>query len=79
MTEQLYDADLAGLRSSVMYSGSSIILSTMGYNDKLAALTTTAIKELKEFKVDPKRFELLKDDVRPSLPGTPSLASLGLV
>lgn len=65
MTEQLYDADLAGLRSNIMYGGSSILLSTMGYNDKLAALTTTAIKALKEYRVDPRRFELLKDDVRP--------------
>jgi len=63
MTEKVYDAELAGLRCQIMYSGGSIILSAMGYNDKLPALLETAVLELKNYKVDPERFELLKDDV----------------
>ncbi|KAL7413771.1 Metalloenzyme, LuxS/M16 peptidase-like protein [Mrakia frigida] len=64
MTEKVYDAELAGLRCQIMYSGGSIILSAMGYNDKLPALLETAVLELKNYKVDPERFELLKDDLR---------------
>ncbi|CDZ96447.1 related to ste23-metalloprotease involved in a-factor processing [Phaffia rhodozyma] len=64
MTEALYPADLAGLKASCMYSGGTIVLSCMGYNDRLPVLMKTVLEELKAFKVDPKRFELLKDDLK---------------
>jgi secreted Zn-dependent insulinase-like peptidase len=48
------------------YAGGSLIFSTMGYNDKLSVLMETTINELKNYKVDPERFALLKDDVRSS-------------
>jgi insulysin len=64
MSEETYAAELAGLKVSVMYSGGNIILSTSGYNDRLGVLMKTAVEKLKAFKIDPERFELLKDDVR---------------
>lgn len=67
VSEETYAAELAGLRMSAMYSGGHIVLSTSGYNDRLPVLMKTAIEKLKGFKIDPERFELLKDDVRPSL------------
>lgn len=57
-------AELAGLKASCMYSGGTIVLSCMGYNDRLPVLMKTVLEELKAFKIDPKRFDLLKDDVR---------------
>lgn len=65
MSEETYAAELAGLKVSVMYSGGNIILSTSGYNDRLGVLMRTAVEKLKAFEIDPERFELLKDDVRP--------------
>lgn len=64
VSEETYAAELAGLRMSAMYSGGHIVLSTSGYNDRLPVLMKTAIEKLKGFKIDPERFELLKDDVR---------------
>lgn len=64
MSEELYDAKLAGLYCQLSLSSSSLVLATGGYNDKLPALMVAAVKALVAFRVDPRRFELLKDDVR---------------
>ncbi len=63
VTEKVYDAELAGLQFSIDFGGDHITLGTVGYNDKLADLTETMLKLFMEFKIDPERFELIKDQV----------------
>ncbi|CAG8459644.1 11740_t:CDS:10 [Diversispora eburnea] len=64
LTEYSYDADLAGLSYNIgnnNYEG--IIISLQGFNDKLPVLLEKIIHEMKNFKVDPKRFEIIKEQV----------------
>jgi insulysin len=64
ITEKVYDAELAGLQFSIDFNGDHITFGTVGYNDKLAALTESMLKLFMEFKVDPERFSVIKDQVR---------------
>jgi insulysin len=66
IAEETYDAELAGLQFSLDYSGDRLIVGTVGYNDKLYALTEKILRTLKSFKVDPTRFELIRDQVSTS-------------
>lgn len=63
-TEEVYDAELAGLQFSLEYAGDSITLGTVGYNDKLPLLTRKMLELMKAFKADKDRFELTKDQLR---------------
>ena len=64
LTEYSYDASLAGLGYQLDSQDNSLALTLGGYNDKLDVLLQKILHELVEFKVDPRRFEILKDRVR---------------
>lgn len=66
ITEEVYDAELAGLQYSLEYAGDSITVGSVGYNDKLPRLTEKMLGMMKEFKVDAERFAIMKDQVRTS-------------
>jgi insulysin len=63
ITEEVYDAELAGLQYSLEYAGDSITVGSVGYNDKLPRLTEKMLGMMKAFKVDPARFAIIKDQV----------------
>ncbi|KAI8458009.1 Metalloenzyme, LuxS/M16 peptidase-like protein [Phakopsora pachyrhizi] len=62
LSEQLYEAHLAGLTYEVGTSWDSIIVNVDGYNEKLHLLMETVLEGLKNLKVDPKKFKLVKDE-----------------
>lgn len=64
IAEETYDAELAGLQFSLDYAGDSLTVGTVGYNDKLPALTEKMLGLMRTFKVDETRFGLIKDQVR---------------
>lgn len=64
IAEETYDAELAGLQFSIDYAGDSLTVGTVGYNDKLPAMTEKMLNLMRSFKVDPSRFELIRDQVR---------------
>ncbi|GAA5990267.1 hypothetical protein JCM5350_000445 [Sporobolomyces pararoseus] len=64
LNEYSYDADLAGLSYGFEQQGDGILLNADGYNDKLQVLLEVVVKRMKELKVDPKRFEIIKDQMR---------------
>uniref|UniRef100_A0A6A7G139 Insulin-degrading enzyme n=1 Tax=Hirondellea gigas TaxID=1518452 RepID=A0A6A7G139_9CRUS len=61
LTEYSYDAELAGLDYSLNNSKYGLTLSVHGYFDKQPVLIEKIMEKLTNFKVDPKRFEILKD------------------
>ncbi len=63
LTEQTYDADLAGLSYKFQGESEGMYVSVSGYNDKLPVLLRTILTEVKNFVVDPRRFEVLKEQV----------------
>lgn len=63
IAEETYDAELAGLQFSLDYAGDSLTVGTVGYNDKLPALTEKMLGLMRSFKVDESRFELIRDQV----------------
>jgi insulysin len=64
LNEYSYDADLAGLSYSLHSQLDHFVLSVEGYNDKLPVLQKVVLERLVDFKVEPQRFELIKDRVR---------------
>lgn len=52
---------MAGLGFSLDTSADSIQLSFDGYNDKLAVLAKVVMERMRDLKVDPKRFELVRE------------------
>ena len=63
IAEETYDAELAGLQFSLDYAGDSLTVGTVGYNDKLPAMTEKMLGLMRSFKVDESRFELIRDQV----------------
>ena len=63
ITEEVHDAELAGLQYSLEYAGDSITVGSVGYNDKLPMLTEKMVTMMKSFQVDPERFAIIKDQV----------------
>lgn len=61
LNEYAYAAELAGLAYSLSNTKYGILLSIKGYNDKQHILLTKIMEKLTTFKVDPKRFEILKE------------------
>ncbi|WVQ66403.1 uncharacterized protein L199_004583 [Kwoniella botswanensis] len=64
ITEDVYDADLAELSFSLWNEHQWIGISAGGFSDKLAVLTETMLKKLKEFKVDEGRFREIVEATR---------------
>lgn len=64
MTEYSYDADLAGLSYKLDTQADGILMTIDGYNDKLPVLTKVVLDKVATMKIDPKRFDLVKDQIR---------------
>ncbi|ODO03593.1 hypothetical protein L198_02442 [Cryptococcus wingfieldii CBS 7118] len=61
ITEDTYDATLAGLKFSITDDNKGLEISISGFSDNLALLTQSMIERLASFKVDKKRFQLMTD------------------
>lgn len=61
LNEYLYAADLAGLRLTVANTTYGINVSIGGYSHKQHILLDTVLEDMYNFKVDEKRFEILKE------------------
>ncbi|KAI5476508.1 a-pheromone processing metallopeptidase ste23 [Pseudohyphozyma bogoriensis] len=64
LAEYVYDADLAGLSYTIEAQGDGITLTIDGYNDKLPVLAKIVLERMANLKIDPKRFEIIKDLLR---------------
>lgn len=67
LQEYAYDAELAGLSYGFDSQADGITLTIDGYDDKLAVLAEVVFKKIRTLKVDPKRFEIVKDQVCSSI------------
>lgn len=63
LTEYAYDAELAGLGYNIEAQADGFGISVDGYNDKLPVLLGYILKAVRNFNVDPARFEIIKDTV----------------
>lgn len=64
MSEYSYDADLAGLSYKLDTQADGVLMTIDGYNDKLAVLTKVVLEKMATLQVDPKRFEIIKDQIQ---------------
>ncbi|XP_025073712.1 insulin-degrading enzyme-like [Pogonomyrmex barbatus] len=62
LNEYVYDADLAGLQWELSNCKYGITLAIGGYDNKQRVLLEKIIDQMINFKVDPKRFEILKEN-----------------
>lgn len=63
MNEYSYDADLAGLSYKLDTQADGILMTVDGYNDKLPVLAKVVLEKIATLKIDPKRFDLVKDQI----------------
>ncbi|XP_045516771.1 insulin-degrading enzyme isoform X1 [Pieris brassicae] len=61
LQQELYAAELASLRWGVANAKRSINVTAAGFDDRLAALARRVAEALLSFRVDPRRFEILKE------------------
>ncbi|KAK6178603.1 hypothetical protein SNE40_013354 [Patella caerulea] len=61
LNEYAYAAELAGLRYSLNCTQYGIHLNLGGYNDKQDILLQKILERLTSFRVDPKRYEIIKE------------------
>lgn len=64
LCEYSYDADVAGLHYNLDSQVDGVDIIVGGYNDKLPRLLQSILDSLTQLQVDPKRFEIIKDQVR---------------
>ncbi|XP_077261361.1 insulin-degrading enzyme-like isoform X1 [Temnothorax americanus] len=62
LNEYAYAADLAGLQWELTNSKYGITLAIGGYDDKQRVLLEKIMDRMVNFKIDPKRFEILKEN-----------------
>uniref|UniRef100_A0A1Y1LI14 Insulin-degrading enzyme n=1 Tax=Photinus pyralis TaxID=7054 RepID=A0A1Y1LI14_PHOPY len=62
LSEYVYAAELAGLKWELSNTKYGLILVLGGYNEKQHILLGKIIEKLTNFKVDPKRFEIFKEN-----------------
>ncbi|XP_012215276.2 insulin-degrading enzyme isoform X1 [Linepithema humile] len=67
LNEYAYAADLAGLQWELSNSKYGIILAIGGYDEKQRVLLEKIMDRMVNFKIDPKRFEILKENYIRSL------------
>jgi insulysin len=63
LTETTYYAEIAGLRYHAVNSSECLSIKVEGYSDKLAVLVKTIVGAIHRLKIDPERFEVLKEQV----------------
>lgn len=61
LTEYSYDAELAGLTYSLWPSTSGIEISVSGYNDKLSVLLQKVLATMRDLKIRPDRYKIIKE------------------
>lgn len=61
LNEYAYSAELAGIGYSLANTKSGMTLAVKGYSDKQAVLLDKIMDKLTSFRVDPNRFEILKE------------------
>ncbi|XP_048268577.1 insulin-degrading enzyme isoform X2 [Bombus affinis] len=67
LNEYAYAADIVGLKWELTNSKYGMTLGIVGYDDKLHVLLNKIIDKMINFKVDPKRFEIWKENYIRSL------------
>lgn len=67
MNEYAYNAELAGLRYEIIITKYGLLLAVGGYNDKQHVLLDKVLERMTNFKVDPQRFAILKENYIRSL------------
>lgn len=63
VAEEFYAADLAGLNYRINPNNYGVVVSFSGFSDKMNVLVESLFEKLASFKVDPKRFHILKEAV----------------
>jgi insulysin len=63
LTEYAYDAELAGLKYKINTTNYGIVITLSGFSDKMDVLLKTIVERMATFKVDPQRFNILKESV----------------
>ena len=63
LTEQIYGAQLAGLKYKFLVAVEGFKVEVEGYHDKANVLLEKVLTTLKNFKVDPERFQSVKDQL----------------
>jgi insulysin len=61
LTEFSYDAEISGLGYSLNATVLGLDLSVQGYNDKLSVLLQKVLVSLKDLKIHPERFKVIKE------------------
>ncbi len=61
LTEYSYDAEISGLGYSLNATMLGLDLSVHGYNDKLPVLLQKVLVSLKDLKISPERFKIIKE------------------
>ena len=61
LTEFSYDAELSGLGYSLNATVLGLDLSVQGYNDKLSVLLHKVLVSLRDLKINPERFKIIKE------------------
>ncbi|XP_063697164.1 insulin-degrading enzyme [Culicoides brevitarsis] len=61
LNEYLYDAELAGLKFAVSNTTYGISIGISGYSEKQGILLEKVLENLFNFKIDPQRFEIIKE------------------
>ena len=61
LTQDLYPAELADLKYSVSPTNYGLNLSFSGFNDKIDILLKTVLEKMTSLKVNPQRFNILKE------------------
>lgn len=63
LTEHVYDAELAGLRSHVSQDAVGVVIRLEGFNDKLDVLTSLVLEKIRNIRVLPDRLAIMKQEV----------------
>lgn len=63
IVEEFYAAELAGLGFQMNPSNYGVTIYFSGFNDKMNVLVESFFEKLASFKVDEKRFKILKESV----------------
>ena len=61
LTEFSYDAEISGLGYSLNATVLGLDLSVQGYNDKLSVLLQKVLVSLRDLKISPERFKIIKE------------------
>ncbi|KAG0334281.1 Insulinase (Peptidase M16) [Podila horticola] len=63
LAEESYSAELAGLKYVLDVAVEGVVLKVEGYNDKALVLLRKVVQRIKDLVVDPKRFEVILDQL----------------